>query len=71
MAFIEAGRRWARALLARARRAGERGATAVEYAMVAGAIAAIIVTAVLIVGQNTMSNYECTETSIRTTTEAC
>jgi Flp pilus assembly pilin Flp len=53
------------------RRRRELGATAVEYAMFAALIAAVIVAAVLAVGQSTLRNVDCTGQSIETRTAAC
>lgn len=55
----------------RARLRGERGATALEYAIVAAGIAAVIVLAVALLGRATGNNYACTHESWSTRTERC
>lgn len=51
----DAQTRWAQLRL---RTEGERGATAVEYAIMLAFIAAVIVTGVALLGQGTKSGYE-------------
>lgn len=51
----DAQTRWARLRL---RSEGERGATAVEYAIMLAFIAAVIVAGVALLGQSTNSGYE-------------
>ena len=49
----------------------QRGASAIEYAVVAAAIAAAVVLAVALLGRATDANIDCTEQSWRTLSEAC
>jgi Flp pilus assembly pilin Flp len=56
---------------ARIRLAAERGATSLEYAIVAAAIAAVIVLAVAFLGHATSSNFNCTGESYVTRDERC
>jgi Flp pilus assembly pilin Flp len=49
----------------------EGAATAVEYAILASLIAAVIVMAVFAVGRATQGNFDCTGESIETQTSAC
>ena len=56
---------------ARIRLAAERGATSIEYAIVAAAIAAVIVLAVAFLGHATSSNFNCTGESYVTQDERC
>lgn len=43
----------------------ERGATAVEYAIMAAAIAAVVVAIVFVLGQQTCSHYQATTETFR------
>ena len=47
------------------------GASAVEYAILAGFIAAVIVVAVAFLGQASKGNYDCTEASIDAGSNQC
>lgn len=49
----------------------ERGATAVEYGIMVALIAAVIIAAVVFLGQQTSSTFQCTADSIETTTASC
>lgn len=49
----------------------ERGATAVEYGLMLALIAAVIIVAVVFLGRETSSTFECTATSIQTRTDNC
>lgn len=49
----------------------ERGATAVEYGVMVALIAAVIIAAVVFLGQKTSSTFQCTADSIDTTVAAC
>lgn len=56
---------------ARADLRGARGATAIEYAIVASAIAAVVVLAVGLLGGATSANFDCAQESWETRAEAC
>lgn len=43
----------------------ERGATAIEYALIAAGIAAVIITAVNVLGGTVASRYDAVETALR------
>ncbi len=49
----------------------EEGATAVEYAVMVALIAAVIIVAVVILGNNASSTFNCTASSISTETNTC
>ena len=49
----------------------ERGATAVEYGLMLALIAAVIIAAVVLLGQKTSSTFNCTATSITSKTANC
>lgn len=49
----------------------ERGATAVEYGVMVALIAAVIIVAVVTLGQNASSTFDCTATSISSRADAC
>lgn len=51
--------------------ARERGATSIEYAIVASAIAAVIIVAVAFLGRATTENFECTDESYVTRSAQC
>lgn len=55
----------------RARARSERGATVLEYAIVASAIAAVVVLTVGFLGRSTEANFDCTHESWSTRTEQC
>lgn len=50
---------------------GERGATSLEYAIFAGLIAAVIITAVVFLGERTTDNFDCTGDSWQQRTNQC
>lgn len=50
---------------------GERGATAVEYAIMVSAIAVAVILAVVFLGQRTNDNFTCTGDSIVAKTSVC
>lgn len=60
--------RW---LVARLDIRSDRGATAVEYGLMLALIAAVIILAVVFLGQETSSSFECTGQSIRTQADQC
>lgn len=66
-----AGALRARVRAARARLGAARGATAVEYAILAGAIAAVIVVAVFLLGQATNEDFDCAGRSWRALSNQC
>jgi pilus assembly protein Flp/PilA len=49
----------------------ERGATAVEYGVMVALIAAVIIVAVVALGNNAKAKFNCTATSISSGTNAC
>jgi pilus assembly protein Flp/PilA len=49
----------------------ERGATAVEYGLMVALIAAVIIGAVVALGNNAKTTFTCTSNSIATKTNAC
>lgn len=53
------------------RRRDQRGASAVEYSLVAALIAAVVVFAVLLFGNNTNGLYRCTGGSIAVQESQC
>ena len=59
---------WVRA---RAGLRDERGASAVEYGVLAALICAVVVAAVFFLGQSTSQKFDCTRTSIATQSAAC
>jgi pilus assembly protein Flp/PilA len=58
-------------LAARASITSERGATAVEYGIMVALIAAVVIIAVLFLGQQTSRTFSCTAGSVQSTTNAC
>lgn len=56
---------------ARARWWSERGATAVEYAIVAAAIAAVVILGVVFLGEETKGNFDCTKDSVDVQNNQC
>lgn len=56
---------------ARTRINSERGATAVEYGIMVMLIAAVIIVAVVFLGNETSNTFSCTGESLNTQTEAC
>jgi pilus assembly protein Flp/PilA len=59
------------AFFLRTRIASERGATAVEYGIMASLIAAVIIIAVVFLGQSTNDKFVCTKDSITAKTSQC
>lgn len=49
----------------------ERGATAVEYGLMVALIAAVIISAVVLLGNNAKTNFQCTADTIGTKTAQC
>ena len=49
----------------------ERGATAVEYGLMVALIAAVIITAVVFLGQQTRDTFDCTASSVAAKSAAC
>ena len=49
----------------------ERGATAVEYGVMVALIAAVIIVAVVALGNNAKTKFNCTATSISTGANSC
>jgi pilus assembly protein Flp/PilA len=49
----------------------ERGATAVEYAVMVALIAAVIILAVIFLGRTASSSFSCTGNAISTQTGGC
>jgi len=49
----------------------ERGATAVEYGVMVALIAAVIIAAVVFLGQKTSSTFSCTGSAIQSKTGGC
>jgi len=49
----------------------ERGATAVEYGVMVALIAAVIIAAVVFLGQKTSSTFSCTGSSIQSKSGGC
>jgi pilus assembly protein Flp/PilA len=66
--LVEAMGSW---LAARLNVRNDRGASAVEYAIMVAMIAAVIILAVVFLGQKTSDTFSCTASSLQTKTEAC
>ena len=58
-------------LVARANIKSERGATAVEYAVMVALIAAVIILAVIFLGRTASSTFSCTGNAVSTQTGTC
>ena len=58
-------------LTARLNMRSERGATAVEYGVMVALIAAVIIAAVVFLGNKTSSTFQCTATSIEAKAGSC
>ena len=58
-------------LAARLNVRSERGASAVEYAVMIAMIAAVIIIAVIFLGQRTSGTFSCTAGALRDKTAAC
>ena len=59
------------ALTARLNIKNERGATAVEYGVMVALIAAVIIAAVVFLGQKTSSTFSCTGSAIQNKVGGC
>ena len=66
MSFIESIRIFAAALTTRLRIQSERGATAVEYAVMVALIAAVIILAVVFLGRTASQTFSSTGTCVST-----
>ena len=64
LSLVELARVWCQWLAARANVKSERGATAVEYGVMVALIAAVIITAVIFLGNRTSSTFSCTASNI-------
>jgi pilus assembly protein Flp/PilA len=66
---------WARFMgtwvVTRAKITSERGATAVEYGVMVALIAAVIIAAVLALGQQASDTFQCTADSIAARSDSC
>jgi pilus assembly protein Flp/PilA len=71
MSFIEPIRIFAAALTTRLRIGSERGATAVEYAVMVALIAAVIILAVVFLGRTASSTFSNTGTCISNQGTGC
>jgi Flp pilus assembly pilin Flp len=49
----------------------ERGATSVEYAIIAAAVAATVILGVVFLGQQTQGNFDCTKESVKVQADQC
>ena len=58
-------------MVARLNLKSERGATAVEYGLMVALIAAVIIAAVVFLGNKTSSTFDCTATSIQAKAASC
>lgn len=52
-------------------RSNEEGATAVEYAIMVALIAAVIIVAVVVLGQNASQTFDCTAQSVEQQNDLC
>ena len=66
MGILSVGRLAATWLTARLNLRSERGATAVEYGIMVALIAAVIILAVVFLGQRTSTTFSCTAEAIST-----
>ena len=71
LSFIEPIRIFAAVLTARLRIGSERGATAVEYAVMVALIAAVIILAVIFLGRTASSTFSCTAQTVSTQGGTC
>ena len=71
MDFFNAGRGFLFVVRTRLNQAGERGASAVEYSILASLIAVAVIVAVFWLGQSTNDKYVCTKTSIVANANQC
>jgi pilus assembly protein Flp/PilA len=66
--LIELASAW---IASRAKVASERGATAVEYGIMIALIAAVVIIAVLFLGNQTSTVFSCTASTISTSSQQC
>ena len=71
MLFLETARFAAAWLSGRLNMKSDRGATAVEYAVMVALIAAVIILAVIFLGRTASSSFSCTAQAVSTQTGAC
>ena len=71
MDLVRMVRHAAQWVVARANLKSERGATAVEYGLMVALIAAVIILAVVFLGNKTSSTFSCTAQTIQDKAGAC
>lgn len=71
MEFVSMVRHAAQWVVARVNLRSERGATAVEYGLMVALIAAVIILAVVFLGQKTSSTFSCTAQTIQDKAGSC
>jgi pilus assembly protein Flp/PilA len=71
MGIVRMARQTAAWFVVRANVKSERGATAVEYGLMVALIAAVIILAVVFLGQKTSSTFSCTAQSVADKGNAC
>ena len=71
MGIVRMARHTAAWFVARANVKSERGATAVEYGLMVALIAAVIILAVVFLGQKTSSTFSCTASVISSKSGTC
>ena len=71
MAALQLARTAAAWVSARLNVKSERGATAVEYGIMVSMIAAVVILAVLFLGQETRRTFSCTSDSLSTSLNKC
>ena len=71
MGFLRIPQLTAAWLVARLNVKSERGATAVEYGVMVALIAAVIIAAVVFLGNKTSSTFQCTASSIQAKAGSC
>lgn len=71
MGIVRMARQAATWFVARANIKSERGATAVEYGLMVALIAAVIILAVVFLGQKTSSTFSCTAQSVQDKAASC
>lgn len=64
-------RTFAKYMVARMNIRSERGATAVEYGLMVALIAAVIIAAVALLGNNTKDTFQCTADSVAARADNC
>ncbi|GAC1414016.1 MAG: hypothetical protein NVSMB57_09580 [Actinomycetota bacterium] len=69
--LITSTRTFASWLTARMNLRSERGATAVEYGLMVALIAAVIIAAVVLLGNNTKAAFQCTAASVGARAAKC